>query len=95
MTGLVAVFLRGDWQKARGFDKLILLGPLFYAGPIAVMERATLKGLNYAGDTLMYCGVVLLLAGAMPREGAEAFEQHRTGTIAIEEPPRVTRDLIS
>ncbi len=33
--GLVAIFLRGDWQKARGFDKLILFGPLFYALPIA------------------------------------------------------------
>ena len=31
--GLVAIFLRGDWQKARGFDKLILFGPLFYAAP--------------------------------------------------------------
>jgi len=33
--GLVVIFLRGDWQNARGFDKLILLGPLFYAAPIA------------------------------------------------------------
>ncbi len=33
--GLAAIFLRGDWQKARGFDKLILFGPLFYAAPIA------------------------------------------------------------
>jgi uncharacterized membrane protein YphA (DoxX/SURF4 family) len=33
--GVAAIFLRGDWQKARGFDKLILFGPLFYAGPIA------------------------------------------------------------
>jgi uncharacterized membrane protein len=33
--GLVAMFLRGDWQNARGFDKLILFGPLFYAAPIA------------------------------------------------------------
>jgi uncharacterized membrane protein YphA (DoxX/SURF4 family) len=33
--GLVAIFLRGDWQKARGFDKLILFGPLFYASPLA------------------------------------------------------------
>jgi len=32
--GLVALF-RGDWQKARGFDKLILFGPLFYAAPLA------------------------------------------------------------
>ena len=33
--GLVTIFLRGDWQKARGFDKLILFGPLFYAAPVA------------------------------------------------------------
>ncbi len=33
--GLVTIFLRGDWPKARGFDKLILFGPLFYAAPIA------------------------------------------------------------
>jgi uncharacterized membrane protein len=37
--------------------------------PIAVVDRASLdNGLNYLGDTLMYCGTVLLLAGAMPRE---------------------------
>lgn len=33
--GLVTIFVRGDWQKARGFDKLILFGPLFYAAPLA------------------------------------------------------------
>ena len=33
--GLVTIFLRGDWQKARGWDKLILFGPLFYAAPLA------------------------------------------------------------
>src|SRR5215471_21134060 len=33
--GLFTIFLRGDWQKARGLDKLILLGPLFYAAPLA------------------------------------------------------------
>jgi uncharacterized membrane protein YphA (DoxX/SURF4 family) len=33
--GLEEVFLRGDWQKARGFEKLILFGPLFYAAPLA------------------------------------------------------------
>ncbi len=33
--GLVTMFLRGDWQKAQGLDKLILFGPLFYAAPIA------------------------------------------------------------
>jgi uncharacterized membrane protein len=34
-VGLVMIFQRGDWQKAKGFDKLILFGPLFYAAPIA------------------------------------------------------------
>lgn len=33
--GLATIFVRGDWKKARGFDKLILFGPLFYAAPIA------------------------------------------------------------
>jgi uncharacterized membrane protein YphA (DoxX/SURF4 family) len=33
--GLVTIFLRGEWQKARGLDKLILFGPIFYAAPIA------------------------------------------------------------
>jgi uncharacterized membrane protein YphA (DoxX/SURF4 family) len=32
---LVATVLRDDWSKARGFDKLILLGPVFYAAPLA------------------------------------------------------------
>ena len=33
--GVVVIFLRGDWQRARRLDKLILFGPLFYAAPIA------------------------------------------------------------
>ena len=33
--GLAVIFLRGEWQKARGFDKLILFGPLFYGSPLA------------------------------------------------------------
>lgn len=33
--GLAVIFLRDDWQRARGFDKLILFGPIFYAAPIA------------------------------------------------------------
>jgi len=36
--------------------------------PMAVVERASLTGFNYLGDTLMYCGAILLLAGAMPGE---------------------------
>jgi uncharacterized membrane protein len=34
-VGLVAIFLRGEWRTEQKLDKLILLGPLFYAVPIA------------------------------------------------------------
>ena len=46
--GLAVVFLSADWHKARAFDKLILLGPLFYAMPLAAFgtEHFTLaKGI--------------------------------------------------
>jgi uncharacterized membrane protein YphA (DoxX/SURF4 family) len=33
--GLIVIFFCGAWQKARGPDKLILFGPLFYAASIA------------------------------------------------------------
>jgi uncharacterized membrane protein YphA (DoxX/SURF4 family) len=33
--GLVTMFLRGEWHKARGLDKLVLFGPLFFAAPLA------------------------------------------------------------
>ena len=44
--GLATIFLRGDWQKARDLDKLILFGPLFYAAPLAAFgtEHFTLTG---------------------------------------------------
>lgn len=42
--GLVAIFLRGDWRKPPGLDKLILFGPIFYAAPVAAfgVEHFTL-----------------------------------------------------
>ncbi|MGC1493334.1 MAG: hypothetical protein WA798_18365, partial [Candidatus Acidiferrum sp.] len=46
----------------------VLLVVLVVYVPIAIVERASLdNGLNYLGDTLMFCGTVLLVAGAMPR----------------------------
>ncbi len=48
VVGLGAIFLRGQWQGAQGFDKLILLGPIFYAAPLAAFgtEHFTLtKGI--------------------------------------------------
>lgn len=44
-TGLATIFLRGNWQRAQGLDKLILFGPLFYAAPLAAFgtEHFTLN----------------------------------------------------
>jgi len=33
--GWPQVFFAGDWQRATGFDKLILFGPLFTQAPLA------------------------------------------------------------
>lgn len=47
----------------------VLIVELAVYVPIGVVDRASLaNGLNYVFDTLMFCGAVLLLAGAMPRE---------------------------
>jgi hypothetical protein len=32
------------------------------------VKHSDLEGLNYLFDTLMFCGTVLLVAAAMPRE---------------------------
>jgi uncharacterized membrane protein YphA (DoxX/SURF4 family) len=46
----------------------VLLIVLFVYVPLAFADRATLTGINFMADTLMFCGAALLLAGAMPRE---------------------------
>jgi hypothetical protein len=33
--GLVVLLRRGGWREAHGLEKLILLGPLFYAAPLS------------------------------------------------------------
>jgi uncharacterized membrane protein YphA (DoxX/SURF4 family) len=46
--------------------------------PIGVVDRASLVGFNYPADTLMFCGAVLLLAGAMPREASRRESSARS-----------------
>jgi len=47
----------------------VLLVELAVYVPIGIVDRGSLNnGLNYVGDTLMYCGALLLLAGAMPHD---------------------------
>ena len=64
----IALFLGKKTRAAAtwiGFT--VLFEVLVVYVPIGVMELNSLEGLNYLFDTLMYCGTVLLLAGAMPR----------------------------
>jgi uncharacterized membrane protein YphA (DoxX/SURF4 family)/uncharacterized membrane protein len=55
----------------------VLLVELVVYVPIAIADRASLVGINYMADTLMYCGAILLLAGAMPREGSQQEAEAR------------------
>lgn len=56
----------------------VLIVELAVYVPIGIVDRASLdNGLNYVGDTLMYCGAVLMLAGAMPRDKSAADAESR------------------
>ena len=48
--GLATIFLRKEWQSARGLDKVLLFGPLFYAAPVAAFgtEHFTLADIMLA-----------------------------------------------
>jgi uncharacterized membrane protein YphA (DoxX/SURF4 family) len=46
----------------------VLLVVLVVYVPIAVLDQDRLEGFNYMADTLMYCGTILQLARAMPKQ---------------------------
>ena len=67
--GLLLILNKKTRAAAAWVGLSVLVVELFVYVPIAVVERASLdNGFNYLGDTLMFCGTVLLLATAMPRE---------------------------
>ena len=69
VAGILLLVGKKTRAAATWLGLTVLLVELAVYVPIAVVERASLdKGFNYMVDTLMYCGAVLLLAGAMPRE---------------------------
>jgi len=69
VTGIMLLIGKKTRAAAAWLGLTVLFIELVVYVPIAFVERASLdNGLNYLGDTLMYCGAVLLLAGAMPRE---------------------------
>jgi uncharacterized membrane protein YphA (DoxX/SURF4 family) len=73
-----ALLLAGKKTRAAAawLGLTVLFVELVVYVPVAVVERASLdKGFNYLADTLMFCGAVLLLADAMPREFAKASDR--------------------
>ena len=70
LAGLLLLAGRKTRAAATWLGLTVLWLVLVVYVPIAVMQRARLEGLNYLADTLMFCGAIFLLAGAMPREAA-------------------------
>ncbi len=69
VAGVLLISGRKTRAAATSLGLAVLFVELVVYVPIAIVDRASLDlGLNYAGDTLMYCGALLLLAGAMPRD---------------------------
>jgi uncharacterized membrane protein YphA (DoxX/SURF4 family) len=74
VAGVLLLLGKKTRASATWIAEAVLLMVLVVYVPIAVVERASIDtGFNFLADTLMFCGAVLLLAGAMPREaGAPA-----------------------
>ena len=70
VAGILLLLGRKTRVAATWLGATVLFVELVVYVPIAIVDRASLSsGLNYMADTLMFCGAVLLLAGAMPGEG--------------------------
>ena len=68
LAGILLLIGKKTRAAATWLGVTVLFVELVVYLPIGVVERASLdNGLNYVMDTLMFCGAVLLLAGAMPR----------------------------
>jgi len=68
-AGVLLLIGRKARAAATWLGVTVLVIELAVYVPIAVADRATLVGINFMADTLMFCGALLLLARAMPREG--------------------------
>ncbi len=67
VTGVLLLLGKRTRAAATWLGFTVLFIELVVYVPIGIVQRASLEnGLNYVADTLMFCGAVLLLAGAMP-----------------------------
>jgi uncharacterized membrane protein len=71
VVGILLVVAKRTRAAATCIGATVLWVEFIVYVPIAVVDHANLTGFNYMADTLMYCGAILLLAGAMPREGEQ------------------------
>jgi uncharacterized membrane protein YphA (DoxX/SURF4 family) len=65
-AGVLLLIGRKTRAAAAWLGLTVLVIELAVYVPIAVAERASLTGINFMADTLMFCGALFLLAGAMP-----------------------------
>jgi len=80
VTGILLLIGKKTRAAAAWLGLTVLFVELVVYVPIGVVERASLNnGLNYVMDTLMFCGAVLLLARAMPREAEHPNYDSRLG----------------
>ena len=71
LTGSLLLLGKRTRAAATWLGLTVLLVVLVVYVPIGVVDRGSIdKGFNFLADTLMYCGAILLLAGAMPREAS-------------------------
>jgi len=76
IAGILLVTGKRTRAAATWLGATVLVVELVVYVPIGIVDRASINdGLNYAGDTLMYCGALLLLAGAMPRRAPDGLSQ--------------------
>jgi uncharacterized membrane protein YphA (DoxX/SURF4 family) len=75
-AGVLLLIGRKTRAAATWLGLTVLVIELAVYVPFAVTERASLTGINFMADTLMFCGALLLLAGAMPRERGEGETGH-------------------
>lgn len=71
VAGIPLLFGKKTRAAATWIGWTVFLVELVVYVPIGIVERATIVGFNYMADTLMFCGAILLLAGALPRGGQQ------------------------
>jgi uncharacterized membrane protein len=87
VTGILLLISKRSRAAAIWLGLTVLFVEVVVYVPIAVVEAASLEGFNYMADTLMYCGTILLLAGALPQGMTVDQPTHGTTSQASQTQP--------